>query len=164
MLALATEPHGARATYQAGCRCTPCRVANATYSQAHQPADWTTATQAQAHLRALMAQGVGIRRAADLSGLSCAHLQRIRNGQQATVKRTTEQTVLAIRPSLAHGQRVNGYRTRHLLRALKGEWFTARAIACRLGLRGNRLRLHHPRVTVRNALKVRQLYQQVVAE
>lgn len=112
-----------------------------------------------------MAQGIGIRRASDLSGLSLAHLQRIRNGQQRTVKRTTEQTVLAIPAQPALGQRINSYRTRHLLRSLRAEGFTLAALAAKLGLRSPTLRLHRQgRITVRNARKVRALWQSEMAE
>lgn len=156
--------HGTRATYQAGCTCLPCRAANAHYVKTYIPANWTTADASKARLKAIAQQGVGLRRAHELTGLSVAHLQRIRNGQQRTVKLTTEATILGMKASLAHGQRINAYRTKHLIRSLLGEDYTSADLARRLGLRSERLQFHHASITVRNALKVRSLWRNLMAE
>lgn len=107
--------------------------------------------------------GVGLHRVADVTGLAFRTVQRIRSGASTQIRRRVEHAILSLQPSLAHGQHVNGYQTRKLLRHLEGEGYTKAELARRLGLLCGRLQFH-PHVTVRNALKVRQLFNEITAE
>lgn len=162
------ETHGSRATYQAGCRCLPCRSANAGYEahRARMKAEglalgYVDPTEARAHLASLKAKGIGHRQAARLADLSPATIRAIRDGKVDVIRPATATAILAIRPVLAHGVRVNAYRTRHLLFALLREGFSRQDLAHRLGLRRRPPALHAEAVTVRNALKVRALFARV---
>jgi hypothetical protein len=120
---------------------------------------------ARRRLEALAAVGVGHRRAAHLSGLAVSTIQSIRTGSRPTICQRVEQAILGIRrPSLAHGQRVNGYRTRHLLACLLREGLSKRWIAGRLGVRSGQLKRRPGQVSVATALKVQALYTTVVGE
>lgn len=120
---------------------------------------------ARLKLTQLSAVGIGHRRAAHLAGVAVSTVQGIRAGARPHIRLRVEQAILGIvRPSLAHGQRVNGYRTRCQLAALHSEGYRRGWIAQRLGLHRCQLWRHAPSVTVEKALKVRALYVVVTAE
>ena len=121
------------------------------------------AAPARQRLEALARVGVGLRRAAQLAQVSVRTAQGIRTGRRALVCRQVALAILDLRPSLARGQRVNGYETRRMIAILQTEGFTRAALARRLGLRSPTLQLNRRRVTVRNALKVRAFYAFVTA-
>jgi hypothetical protein len=76
--ALASRPHGVRATYQAGCRCAGCTAANTAYGRA-----WrrdrragrvrlgaiVSAQEARRHVRALLAERIRLQAVAAALGL-----------------------------------------------------------------------------------------------
>jgi len=129
------------------------------------PTDRVDPAPTRRRLADLAALGIGHRRAAYLAGVAVSTIQRIRHAATPTIRRRVADAILAIeRPSLAHGQRVRSYQTRRLIDSLEREGFTRAQLAARLGLRSGRLHLHDDRVTVRNALKVQALYQQLTAE
>lgn len=158
--------HGTRRQYRSGCRCTPCRAANATY-EAHRSrasAGWVRPEAARAKLEMLARIGIGHRQAAKLAGVSFRTVQRIRKGRCRRIRADVERAILAIeRPALAKGVCVNGYETRHYVESLVREGFRKTALALKLGLRGGRLRVGQ-NVTVRTALRVRALHAQLTAE
>lgn len=158
--------HGTRHRYCLGCTCLPCTAANTAYGQVRAQArakgqgnGLVDATAARAYLQKLQGMGIGCRRAATLSGLPKSGIEAIRSGARLHLRAESARRILAIQPSLAHGQRVNSYRTRHLLACLKKEGYRRAELAARLGLRSYKPQLHHAQVTVRNALKVRGLFQ-----
>lgn len=161
--------HGERSTYVSGCRCFQCRRANAAYiaerrGRSSVSAEWSDTGGARAHIATLRAAGLGVPRIAKLAGLSVALVNRIAAGVQFRTRTENVEAILGVKASLAKGARVNGYRTRHLIRALRAEGFTKAELARRLGLRGRELGLDHRLITVRNALKVRRLFEIVTAE
>lgn len=117
---------------------------------------------AQAWILELSRAGVGVRRVAVLAGLSTQTIQRAKRG--ASLRAATEAAILAVRPSLAKGQRITAYPSRRLLRALKSEGYTQAALARRLGLKTGRLRWNDRKITVRKALKVRALFERLTRE
>jgi DNA-binding CsgD family transcriptional regulator len=117
------------------------------------------ASDAQRYVLTLQAQGVGLRQIAKLAGLSYRTAQRIQGG--AAIRPSTLAAVLAITPALAHGQKVNAYASKRLLRALVKEGYSQAELARRMGLRSGRIRWDDQRITVRNALRVRALYRQI---
>lgn len=162
--------HGTRQNYLSGCHCLPCRAANAAYEQQRARARakglpaWVSAEPARRKLLSLARIGIGHRQAAKLAHVSVLTVQRIRTGHQPRIRLQTERAILAIeRPALAKGVDVNGYETRHYVESLKREAFAESWLAQRLGLRSGRLRLG-TRVKASTALRVRALYQQLIAE
>jgi hypothetical protein len=118
--------------------------------------------RAQARLLALARLGLGLHRVAALAHISVSTAQRIRSGHATAIRAAIDRSIQELQPSLAKGQHINSYQTRRLVRCLEGEGFTRAELARRLGLRGQRLTFH-PSVTVRNALKVRALWEQISA-
>lgn len=161
--------HGTRLTYQRGCRCLPCRAANAIYFRGYRersdsPALLVSARDAAAHLAGLAELGVGYRQAAQLSGLSVAEIRTVRNGRRTVIRPETEAAILAVRPVLAHGQKVQAWPTWRLIQSLGREGYTLGSLARFMGLQSEQLQLDHGRVTVRNALVVRKLHASLTAE
>lgn len=132
--ALRDGAHATRASYCKGCRCLPCRAANAEYERGRMRngAMLVDASAARAHLQLLGQQQVGYKQASQLSGLSWVMLARIRSGQQRRIRPAIETAILAIQPVKARGRWVNNYRTRHLLMCLLNEGFTPADLAERL--------------------------------
>lgn len=158
--------HGTRQNYRAGCRCVPCRSANACYeaqrARAKAKGDMCTAlvdaAPARAKLLELASAHVGYRQAAKLAGVGHRTVGRILSGDVVLITRRVESAILGVtKPSLAYGVRINGYKTRHYIESLLREGYDEAGLARRLGLRGGRL-WFRSRVTVRNALRVRQLW------
>lgn len=98
-----TRPHGSRSTYQGGCRCTPCRAANAAYE--------------------------AIYRAAKL------------------------------RRQLMPGAIVRAPDAARQLRLLVTEYESRAALARRLGFKDRHLQFDTASLTLRNARKIRRLYE-----
>lgn len=162
--------HGTRQNYRTGCRCTPCRSANACYealrvqARAHGQPVWAAPDMARRKLRMLQGIGVGYRQAARLAGVSVRTVLRIRRGQAQRIHADIERAIVGIEhPSLARGVYVNGYETRHYVESLVREDFKKTWLAAKLGLRGGRLRIGHI-VRAATALKVRQLHRDLTAE
>ena len=164
--------HGSRWAYQAGCRCLLCSAANARYAADRRRAcargewnGWVKPDAAKAKLDALEARQIGYRQAAKLAQISPMTAWKIRAGKSVYIRAHVERAILGIeKPSLAHGVKVNSYRTRHLLLCLTKEGYSRRDLAWRLGLQSGRLGLDHEACTVRNALKVRVLFARLTGE
>lgn len=158
--------HGSRPCYQAGCKCLPCRSANALYAQRRamspQPG-WTEPREAQAHLLTLQAHGIGYRRVAQLAGISRATVKAIRNGDRTRILQRHHAAIVAVRPYPAMGARITSKRAKHLLLSLGSEGFTLAMVAAKLGLRQSQLALH-PTVTVKRSLQVQALWRKLTAD
>lgn len=163
--------HG-RTAYRGGCRCRTCRDAEAGYQKrlrlrrARQEliAGVVDAAQAHAYLVELGAKGVGYRQAARLAGLSIAEIRAVRSGRRQHVRPETAACILAIRPVLAHGVYVSAWPTWRLIHSLRKEGYTLGALALKVGLLTPHLQFDHGQVTVKNALRMRQFYEQVNLE
>lgn len=79
-----TRPHGSRSTYQGGCRCTPCRAAEASYRallrQRHlhgRPilGHLVSGVEARRRVRQLKLEGYTATRIAEMAGWHNGHLQ-----------------------------------------------------------------------------------------
>jgi hypothetical protein len=164
-------PHGDVRTYRRGCKCLPCKAASATYRRERRatcsypdPAERLPAARAELYLAELRARGVGYRQAARLSGLSERFVLEVRAGKVATLRADTMTRILAIRPALALGRHVMGWRTARLIDSLEREGFSRGRIARELGRRSPRLQIGRRKCTVKNALRVRTLWRRINAE
>lgn len=107
--------HGTRACYvhgpnpgsvKGGCRCDPCRQANAAATAARQRSTappYVKADRARAHIKALMAQGFGLKAQAAAAGVSATAVSKIiygdpRRGQKLTarIRPDTEKAILGL--------------------------------------------------------------------
>lgn len=169
-MAEALIAHGVRATYRRGCRCLLCRCANADYERSRRiqsypdPGELVDAAGAIAHLTALRTHGIGYRQAAKLAGLSPQLVLEIRDGRRETIRADIATRILGVPFILAHGQRVTAWRTWRLLGSLFGEGYERQVIAKKLGLRSPQLQLHPRHVRVKNALRVRRLWNSIMSE
>lgn len=161
--------HGTRARYVAlKCRCHPCRAANAAYqrTRASQPGNpLVPADKAREHLAALSAQGVGrhaVQAASDVSG---SVLADIISGAKPRIRAETERRILEVDAgAIADGALVPAAETRAAIREMLLLGLTKTEIAERLGYKTGALQLTRPRVTARNAFRVRRLLAEVREE
>ena len=179
--------HGTRSCYvfgpepggdcSKGCRCEDCKRANARYASFQQKRrrldrddgrfarPYIDARRARAHLQALAATGVGRRRVAALTGMSQSVLGRIRSGSISRVRRTTEATILAVKPDQRAGAAlVEAGPTWHLIEELLAAGVTRKRIG--QAVTGNpgalALQLRHDYVLQRSAERVAALHLDVV--
>lgn len=144
--------HGLRSTYQAGCRCLPCRAANAAYrSTALVPAN-----TARAHLAELDGKGIGDRQIAALAGVARATVQGIQSGAFAFIRASTEQRLLSVKPIPAKGALVPSWPVRRQIQNLEREGFTRDELAERFRI--PKVTPPGRKVRVLTALKVRAAY------
>lgn len=163
------RPHGDRRTYRSlGCRCVKCRAANAAYERARctvsypDPGEQVDAAPVVAYLATLRSHGVGYKQAATLAGVGTRFVKNVRLGRHHTVRADLATRMLGIQPVLAHGQQVTAWRTWRFLDSLLGEGYSHTALALFLGV--PQLRLDRRVVTVRTALRVKGLWQRIMAE
>lgn len=142
----ARHTHGTRIAYlRDACRCAPCAKANSDYERTRQRriaygtwAPLVDAEPARAHVRALMAQGVGHKRIAREAGLNHGHVGRLLYGQphrgQGPSKRISPEVsaaLLAVRPEPCLADPTGTVRR---ARALFAAGYTQTFLARRLGL------------------------------
>lgn len=131
--------HGLRSSYQKGCRCLPCRAANAGYVSPG-PLVLVDAAPVRAHLRWLQSQGIGRHRVAELAGCSAWHVQSVCSGAVSRIGSNTASRLLAVRPSPARGALVDSWPCRRLLDRLCREGYTPETLRQRFGVRGRPVR------------------------
>ncbi len=94
--------HAIRTTYQHGCRCLPCRTANAHYASRYRrgitcpAAALVNVHQARQHLRKLFRLGFRYQALAAMTSLSRHTLQAIRAGTKRVIRAVTSQCILAV--------------------------------------------------------------------
>jgi plasmid maintenance system antidote protein VapI len=174
------HPHGNRVRYVIDkCRCRPCRDANSTDNrrrvrdQMYGNPSYVDAGPARAHIEALTAAGMGLKRIVAVSDISQGQLWKLiygkrRHGGERTPSRrirpATEARILAITLDLADGARVDSTGTSRRIQALVAVGWSMSKIATRLGIdRGNFTALAQGRtaVTVAHAKAVTTLYDQL---
>lgn len=170
--ALDSYPHGSRSRYRLGCRCEPCVEANNAYCRRRaierakgRANPLIDASQVKARLEQLEAKGVTPRRVGHLAQVRWVQLYRIKSGEQRSIRKLTAEAILAVTPT-AHDAfaLVPSYHTRQLIDGLRSEKLTHKDLARRLRLKSPSVQLHNPRVTVRNALKIRGFYRWIMGE
>lgn len=163
------EPGSPMAYRKDGCRCYPCSQGYAAERARRSPDNFVDAQIIRDHLDHLSAHGIGIERCADLAGVDCGGLHRIRNGNinrkpNKRVRKETAAKVLAVRPGLdtvADGGYIDSAGTYRRLRALVAAGFSTAYLARRLGARDDRslsIVTQTPTVRGAHARAVRDLY------
>ncbi|MFF4403768.1 hypothetical protein [Streptomyces sp. NPDC001404] len=143
-------PHGSISRYKYHqCKCLTCmdgwRDYNRTMRRQKAYGRWQPLVDAEvvrAHLQVLRQSGLGIRRIAELAGVTYSTISRLLysfGGQppRTTVRQSTARRILAIRPDLAllaDGALVDATGTRRRIQALAARGWTHRALAPRLGI------------------------------
>lgn len=169
--------HGTRAAYVRGCRCLPCRAANAAYAAHRQrmtaygrPAtDMVDAEPVRAHVHRLMAAGMGRRTIMAKSQTSSGQMSKLLgHGKHPGTRRMhadTARRLLDVRLELAPSTPVDATGTLRRLRALVAVGWPQSELAWRLGWRdGNFSSLilgRRPHVLQRTADEVRALYDEL---
>jgi transcriptional regulator with XRE-family HTH domain len=118
--------HGTRSRYVLHrCRCSACRHANATYEalRALRSSHRVPADRARSHLRALQDTGLSLRDIAAATSTSRSTVERILNGQAATIRSVTEAAILSARTALP--ARIPGERAGEILDALEDAGYSA---------------------------------------
>lgn len=135
-----------------GCRCEPCRQANAAYERqrARRTAPpYVAADRARQHIAQLATQGIGLKTVARLSGVSHGALSKLIYGDRARdrgpskrIRPTTEKAILGVTAAQADGRHhthdADDYR--QLLDTLTGRGWTTTAIANEIGVAHSNLR------------------------
>jgi hypothetical protein len=178
----ADHQHGTYACYvQDECRCEPCSAANRDYeaNRTRQQAygRWNglvDAGPAREHVRALMAQGMGLKRIVEVSDLSQGMLWKLLYGKRTAdgtrtpsrrIRPVTEARVLAVELDLAEGARIDAAASTRRVQALVAAGWSMSRLAERLGIHpGNFTPLAHGtrQVTVETAKAVHALYAELV--
>ena len=176
--------HGTRAAYvQDRCGCVPCTAANTEAERRRSTAiaygTWTglvDAAAARGHVQSLRAQGLSLKRIAQLSGVGQGTLNALVYGEPARGRRPlsqvrpdTERRLLAVRfqaSAVLPGRRVDATGTRRRLQALATLGWSVTSLAARsdLALRTLRRALTTTTVTAETARTVGRLYDQLRAE
>ncbi len=173
--------HGTRNAYVFDhCRCAPCTAANTAAHQARarsiaygrwQP--YVDADAARAHLQHLARAGIGLKRAAALSGISYGSLSRLAYGEPATgrgptrrIRPQTEQRILAVTANpgnRADRALVDATGTQRRIQALVTNGWAQEQLARRIGRQGRSFRrlLTQATVTAATARAVSAIYEQL---
>lgn len=134
---------------------------------------YTEAEPARAHVRELMAYGIGWMRLAELSGVPKSTVEKLLYGcpprgmgPSKRIRPETAEKLLAVHPDpdlLAGAADTDATGTRRRLQALAAAGWPQTQLAARLGMhRGNFGRtLHHPRVLLSTERAARALYDQL---
>ncbi len=168
----ADKPHGTRTKYKAGCRCLPCRAANARYeserSRARAAGDWNglvSATAARKHIFRLSKQGVGRAAIAAASDIAPSIISRIKSGESTQIRKRTEDKLLAVSGrAVSDGALVRARPTWRQINALLSEGFTKVELARRLKYKGLSLQLGKKWIRARNAARVDRLFRILMKE
>jgi len=166
----AAKPHGTRLKYLGGCRCLPCRAANARYEshriRARRAGDWNgliSAGRARRHLLALSRSGVGRRTVAEISGVPQSIVHQIKLGRRRRIRARTERRIFLVNSRAMNQARlVPAHRTWRMIARLLDEGFSKAEIARRLGYRTAALQLRRTHITARTALRIERFYRRIM--
>lgn len=169
------RPHGRAKYVVEKCRCDVCREDNRIKAQEWRRAKlygrynkYVDAEPVRAHVRSLMAQGMGWKRVAIAAGLNPStvwktvygDLTRF-DGPTKKVTRMTAEALLAVELDLADGAQILAHGTRRRLQALVALGWSQNKLATRLGwtpANFSKMLLHQGQVTVATADAVKALY------
>lgn len=167
-----SQRHGTRLKYKAGCRCLPCRAANARYEATRTKGRDTggqnslvSAEAARQHILKLSMQGVGRRALAAASDVAEKVIANIRSGKQLNIRRNTEERLLAINNQApSDGALVRANVAWRQIRRLLAEGFSKAELARRLGYQSPSLQFGKTRIRARTAAQVDRLFRMLMKE
>lgn len=171
---IADHVHGTHACYVLDqCRCTDCSAANARYERSRavwlagvKPHPYTNARPVKAHVKALMDQGMGLKRIAVVSGVPHGALWKLVYGKKTKgrkrpskqVRRDTARKLLATRLDLAAGAKVPAGEAWEIVDELRARGWWNAAIARELvGPGAASLQLSRQTVEAGNLARLREL-------
>lgn len=167
-------PHGTRARYVAGCRCSPCGQSNREYAKqryrAQRRGEWNglvDAGEAKEHLKRLSRQGIGLRSVQAATDIGRTTLMEIASGRQNQVRALLAKKILAVDSSArADKSLVKAGPTWKLLNQLLAEGYPKRRIAAFLGSKSKNpaLQVQRDWVLAKTAQKVKKLHRFLLAE
>jgi hypothetical protein len=174
------RPHGYARYRLDGCRCYVCGYARSQYDDNRNRAiaygtwhPWADAAPVRAHILTLQSCNLGLRRIADLAGCDRKRLQAITTGRpdrgtgpQDQVRPELASAILAVEPTLDNlggSTVISATGTTRRLQALVAVGWPQMHLGCRLGMTPGNFgaTLQRPRVIVRTARAVRDLYDAV---
>jgi hypothetical protein len=142
---VADHMHGTHACYVLDrCRCADCSASNTRYENSRavwlagvKPHPLVDARPMRAHVRGLMAQGMGLKRIREVSGVPQGVLWKLVYGKKVKgrkrpskkVRRATARKLLATRLELADGSKVPAVEARLIIDELRARGWTKTAIA-----------------------------------
>lgn len=160
-------PHGTRARYVSGCRCSECREANRLYYHQRKRAEWNglvSADEVRAYLRRLSKRGVGYKTVADAADVSKTVLAKVMRGDKKFLRAQSAKRILAVdHQAVADHALVSAGRTWQRLDTLIAEGFTKAELARRIGKKTPALQLNKRRILAINASRVERLWRTVMA-
>jgi hypothetical protein len=164
------KPHGTRIKYMGGCRCDHCRKANSAYECERQRArargdrnGIIDAARARLHLKKLQRAGIGYKQVATITDVSATILLGIRQGKRKRLRERTERKILAVDLSCRADRAIisPGKTLAMISRLVDDEDYTKTRIARELGYRTHALQFNQRGITVKNAERVRRVYQKL---
>jgi len=162
------HPHGTRIRYMGGCRCLPCRAANARYAtecrvrcEAGESNEIVSAASARKHLEALGAMGVGYKTVARVARVSRTVAAKIRFGHRAHCRRQVRDRILEVgRWAIADGAHVDARPTWKRIEEIRAAGWPKVKIAEAPGNK-RALQIGRRRCTAGHARAIRRLHRQV---
>lgn len=170
------RPHGTSTRYVTGCRCDECRQAIRATESRHRrkialhrwgagPPTYVDAEPARAHVRALMAAGMGWQRVARTAGVSTGCVERLIYGRtdrppSARIRPDTARRILAVHAEPASGALVDATGSVRRVRALMVLGWSQSQLARHLGMQPLSVSQLLRRQTIRRATadRVRGVY------
>jgi hypothetical protein len=159
----ARKPHGSRTKYRGGCRCLPCKAANADYQRQRSfkaavgsGNPLVSAQLVRKHLARLSDFGIGYRAVHEACGVSSSSLSRISAGRKTLLRRRSEERVLNVRA-------VNAGTAWTLIDLIRAEGFSMGAILDRLNCTELRAVPRRSSITNVTAAKVDRLFRRLAA-
>lgn len=166
----ADKPCGTRVRYYAGCRCVACRAANTEYESERRRArragdhrGLVSAERARQHIESLRVHGIGWRTVADAAKTPFSTVSKILYGERTRVRAHTERRILQVTPACAADRcYVDAAPSWVMLDDLIAcGWPRARLASEIIGHPVRALQLNRQRITVRNAHRVRQVWEKL---
>lgn len=171
---------GTRTSYNAGCRCEPCRTAHRIYNrewlrrearikygiEPPKPPRWIDATEVREHLVWLQSIGMGRRLVARHSGVSVSQIIKLRDATTVQTTPGTAARILAVgKHQLPPRAAIDATRTLNQIRDLRKAGWSNVGIARAVNGNPNTkaLQIRGPKVSVANAKKIDALWRHVMA-
>lgn len=162
-------PHGVRARYACGCRCSECRAANSEYERYRQKVrheDWNglvDAAPARRHLQALSAKGVGYKTVGDACDVARSTLTEVLAGRKRQIRARTSKAILAVTAAaIADHALVDAAGMWRRISVLQADGFSKAELARRLGFKREAIQFGKKRVLAKTVQRVERFYKKVM--